>query len=195
MTIGIADANRNDSDVINSLGFFLNLLTLRFRRQPNQTFANAISEARNTAYAALENSRLPFDVLLKELNVGRSASHSPFFQAFFDYRQGAQKKHAWGNTQFEFQETHPGRTAYDITLDVTDSATDALIMFRTQKGLYDLTAANLLMETYVHLLEVLSHDVSLSLHSTPLFDKRQRTRAVEVGRGECSFRSLFRAVR
>lgn len=195
LTIGIADANRHDSHVINSIGFFLNLLTLRFRRQSNQSFANAISEARNTSYAALENSRLPFDVLLKELNVSRSSSHSPFFQVFFDYRQGAQEKHAWGNTQFEFQEIHPGRTAYDITLDVTDSATDALIMFRTQKGLYDLTAANLLMETYVHLLEVLSHDVSLSLHSTPLFDKKQLTRAVEVGLGERSFDSLLRAVR
>ena len=33
LTIGIADAARNDSDVKDSIGFFLNLLTLRFRRQ------------------------------------------------------------------------------------------------------------------------------------------------------------------
>ncbi|KAI9151431.1 lovastatin nonaketide synthase [Paramyrothecium foliicola] len=183
LTIGIADANRTDSDVINSIGFFLNLLTLRFRRQPNQSFARAVSEARDVTYAALANSRLPFDVLLKELNVVRSSTHSPFFQAFFDYRQGAQEKHPWGNTQFEFQEVHPGRTAYDLTLDVTVGNSDALIMFRTQKGLYDATAANLILDTYVHFLDILSSNASLTLKDTPLFGKEQLARATEIGRG------------
>ncbi|KAL8790212.1 MAG: hypothetical protein Q9213_000743 [Squamulea squamosa] len=183
LTIGIADANRNHGDVQNSIGFFLNLLTLRFKRKAEQKFADAIVEARNTTYAALENSRLPFDVLLNELNVARSSTHSPFFQAFFDHRQGAQEKHPFGNTQFEFQEIHPGRTSYDITLDVTDNATDALIMIRGQKGLYDLTATNLIMETYISFVDVLSSDPSLQLKDTPLFGEKQLTKAVEIGRG------------
>lgn len=185
LTIGIADAGRNDRDLMGSIGFFLNLLTLRFRRQTDQPFSEAIAEARDTAYAALGNSRLPFDVLLAELNVARSSAHSPFFQAFLDYRQGAQEKHPWGNTQFEFQDMHPGRTAYDITLDITDSATDALVMLRAQKSLYDATAAGLLLETYVHLLDVVSSDPSLPLKSTPLFGEKQLSNATKIGRGEC----------
>lgn len=183
LTVGIADANRTDRDVNNSIGFFLNLLTLRFRRQDNQRFSEAVSEARDTTYSALGNSRLPFDVLLNELNVARSSTHSPFFQAFFDYRQGAQENHPWGNTQWEFQEVHPGRTAYDITLDVTDSGTGSLIIFRAQKGLYDLTASKLLMETYTHFLEFLSASPETSLGETPLFSEQQVTRATEIGRG------------
>src|SRR5262249_52644718 len=99
LTISIADANRKDSYVIGSSGLFLNLLTLRFRRQPSQRFSDAIVEARNTAYAALGNSRLPFDVLLKELNVSRSSSYSPLFQAFFDYRQQTSDRQTWLNCQ------------------------------------------------------------------------------------------------
>ncbi|KAL8913542.1 MAG: hypothetical protein Q9171_001624 [Xanthocarpia ochracea] len=183
LTIGIADANRNHGNVQNSIGFFLNLLTLRFKRQPDQSFADAIAEARNITYAALGNSRLPFDVLLNELKMARSSTHSPFFQAFFDYRQGAQEKHPFGNTQFEFQEIHPGRTSYDITLDVTDNATDALIMFRGQKSLYDLTATQLIMETYISFVDTLSSNASLQLKSTPLFGAKQLAKAIEIGRG------------
>ena len=190
LTIGIADANRNHGDVQNSIGFFLNLLTLRFKRQPDQSFADAIAEARNITYAALGNSRLPFDVLLNELKMARSSTHSPFFQAFFDYRQGAQEKHPFGNTQFEFQEIHPGRTSYDITLDVTDNATDALIMFRGQKGLYDLTATQLIMETYISFVDTLSSNASLQLKSTPLFGAKQLAKAIEIGRGKCTFHSV-----
>ena len=188
LTIGIADAARNDSDVKGSIGFFLNLLTLRFRRQLDQTFADAVVEARNTTYAALGSSRLPFDVLLTELNVARSSSHSPFFQVFLDYRQGIQERYPWGNCQFEFQDVHPGRTAYDITLDVTEwNATDTLVMFRVQKSLYDPTAANLLLETYVHLLDIVTSDASLPLKATPLSSETQLTQAVKIGRGESFF--------
>ncbi|KAL9598446.1 MAG: hypothetical protein Q9219_004482 [cf. Caloplaca sp. 3 TL-2023] len=184
LTIGVADANRNDSDVMSSVGFFLNLLTLRFCRQPDQPFNDAVVQARDMTYAALHNSRLPFDVLLSEFNIARSSTHSPFFQAFFDYRQGVQEKQAWGNCEFEFGKMHPGRTAYDITLDMTDiSVDDTAVIFRTQKSLYDLDAAKLLMETYVHFLDVLSADTALALKDTPLFGKKQMERGIDVGRG------------
>ncbi len=190
LTIGIADANRSDGDVKGSIGFFLNLLTLRFRRQSDQRFADALREARDISYAALGNSRLPFDVLLEELNVSRSSSHSPFFQAFFDYRPGLQEKHPWGDCKFEAKEMHPGRTAYDFTLDIANSSTDALVIFRVQKSLYDMTAANLLLETYVHLVDILSSDVSLPLKATPLFGETQRTDAIKLGHGERIFHPL-----
>lgn len=125
-------------------------------------------------------------MLLSEFNIVRSSTHSPFFQAFFDYRQAAPERHPFGNCQFDFQEVHPGRTAYDITLDVNENAIDATIMLRVQKCLYDLAAANLLLETFVHFLDVLSSDPSLALESTPLFSEKQLSRAVEVGRGKYS---------
>lgn len=183
LIIGIADAARNDSNVMGSIGFFLNLLPLRFRRQANQKFTDAILEARNTSYAALETSRLPFDVLLSELNVTRDSSYSPFFQAFVDYRQGAQEKHSFGNCEFEMKEVNTGKTAYDITVDITDLPTDAAIFLRAQKSIYDLTAANLLSEIFTHFVDVLTSDPTLSLGSIPHFSESQLSQAVQVGRG------------
>ena len=187
LTIGIADANRNDSDTMGSIGLLLNLLTLRFKNEPNQQFGDCVAEARTKAYKALENSNVPFDVLLAELNVGRSSLYSPFFQAFFDYRQGQQEKLPFGNTTFEFLGLQPGRTAYDLTLDITDSPDNALILFRTQAGLYDETATQLLLNTYVHLLEVFANDASLPLQEPPLFSDEELKRSLDVGRGKfCS---------
>ncbi|KAI0411933.1 hypothetical protein F5X98DRAFT_383165 [Xylaria grammica] len=184
LTVGIADAARNDGNIMGSIGFFLNLLPLRFRRRTNQKFADAIAEARNTSYAALETSRLPFDVLLSELNITRDSSYSPFFQAFVDYRQGAQEKQTFGNTQFEMKEVHTGKTAYDLTIDVTDLPTDTVIMLRAQKSLYDLTAANLLTKIFTHFLDVLTNDPSLSLENIPMFSETQLSQATQIGRGQ-----------
>lgn len=183
LTVGIADANRNDSEVLGSIGFFLNLLPLRFRRQPRQGFADAMAEVRDVAYKALEHSRLPFDVLLEELGVARSPSHSPFFQAFFDYRKQTSDREVWCGCEFQLEEMHPGRTAYDISLDVADLGSDVHVTLRVQEGLYSLTAANLLLETYAHFLSTLAKNTSLSLEEAPLFSDEQLARAVQVGVG------------
>lgn len=183
IVIGIADAARNESDIMGSIGFFLNLLPLRFRRRSGQQFADAVIEARDISHAALANSRLPFDVLLSELGVARDSSYSPFFQAFIDYRQGAQAKHAFGDCQFEIEKIDTGKTAYDITLDVTDGVSETLIMMRAQKSLYDATAAQLLSETFVHFVEALTRDAPPALGEMPIFSEAQRTQGLQVGRG------------
>jgi hybrid polyketide synthase/nonribosomal peptide synthetase ACE1 len=183
LTIGVADAGRSEPNLQGSVGFFLNLLPLRFRRQDSQQFTNAMVEARNIHYAALENSRIPFDVLLAELNVARSSSYSPIFQAFLDYRQGFPTKHPFGNTEFEIKTVNHGQSAYDITLDVTDSAVDTIVMIRAQKILYDMTATVLFSETFTHFLDTLTSDPSLSLKDTSLYSEKQRNQAIQVGCG------------
>lgn len=183
LTIGIADANRISPDVEGTIGLLLNLLTLRFQRNPSQTFAQSVGEARGKALEALKHSNVPFDILLKELNVPRSSAYSPFFQAFFDYRQGHQEKLSFGSTEFEFLQVHPGRTAYDMTLDVTDGADSARILFRTQASLYDKTAAQLLLNTFIHLLDTFATNTSLKLDDFALFSDKELKLALNVGHG------------
>ncbi|KAK4065844.1 uncharacterized protein Triagg1_8396 [Trichoderma aggressivum f. europaeum] len=184
LTIGVADGARHDSALMGSIGFFFNLLTLRFRRQASQPFTEAIAEARKISHAALENSRVPFDVLLSELNVARSSTHSPFFQAFIDYRQGHQEEQTWGNCQMRMsEEVHTGKTAYDITVDVTGTDAAAFIFFRGQKSIYDQAVTQLLCDTYVHFLEALTSEPSLVMSAIPLFSEKQLAEVVQVGRG------------
>jgi hybrid polyketide synthase/nonribosomal peptide synthetase ACE1 len=62
--IGMADANRIDSNFMGSVGNFLNVLPLRFdRASRRQTFGEAVEAARTKVYSALEHSALPFDLL------------------------------------------------------------------------------------------------------------------------------------
>ncbi|KAI1163294.1 hypothetical protein F5B18DRAFT_324601 [Nemania serpens] len=140
-------------------------------------------EARNTTYGALEHSRLPFDVLLKELNIARSSSHSPLFQVFFDYRQQTSDRQSWCGCEFDLTEMHPGRTAYDISLDVADLGSEVHATLRVQDSLYDLTAANLLLETYTHFIHTLAQDVSISCKDVPIFSEKQRIHATQIGLG------------
>ena len=185
LIIGIADGNRNDVDALESIGFFLNLLPLRLRSEEKQTFASALKEAHSKAYAALSNSRVPFDVLLEELNVPRSPSYNPIFQAFVNYRQGAQEKLPFGNCELEGETYEVGRTGYDISLDVIENAGgEASIMFLTQKDLYSQADTEILAKSFHELMDSFSRDTSLEIDLASLFTNEDIDQAVALSRGE-----------
>ncbi|KAM0543839.1 hypothetical protein ACHAPJ_012076 [Fusarium lateritium] len=189
VALGVADGARGGDDprILRGVGFFLNLLALRFKRT-SDSFSLAMSEARDVSHEALAHSRIPFDVLLSKLGVARTATHSPFFQAFIDYRQGLQETQIWKQSGLQLQmseDVHTGKTAYDLTVDITDGAADgdAVFMFRAQKSLYDVDATRLLADTYVHFLDVFTADPSTSTVHLP-FSQDQLSKAVTIGRGE-----------
>jgi hybrid polyketide synthase/nonribosomal peptide synthetase ACE1 len=119
--IGTADGGRNNDNVVNSIGFFLNPLPLCFKPEPSQTFNEALKEARSKVLAALQNSVVPFGILLNETNTPRSTTHNPLFQAFINYRPGIQEKRQYCGCESEATEYDSSRTAYDLSMDIIDN--------------------------------------------------------------------------
>lgn len=192
LCIGVADGNRTESDMLDSIGFYLNLLPLRFKLNSDKTFAQAVKEARTKAYTAMAHSRLPFDVLLNEVEVPRSATHNPLFQVFLDYRQGVQENRSFGNCQLEGQYYETGSSSYDIALDIVDNLEgNSLLMLAVQKSLYTFDAANILMKSYLNLLNAFSKDSSLHLDQAPIFGTEDIQKAIDLGRGSLPFSTYF----
>ena len=155
LCIGIGDGNRSESDMLESIGPFVNLLPLRFRRRKSANFQQTLKEARDITYAALNNSAVPFEVLLNELDAPRSASYSPLFQTFIDYRQGARERMPFGDCELEMIEFEAGRTAYDLSLDIIDdTAGQPLLMMMAQASLYSKRDTEILTQSYLNLVEV-----------------------------------------
>lgn len=189
--VGMADANRTDSNSTGTIGFLLNLLPLRFKANSKQNFAEAIKEARDKAYSALAHSKLPFDVLLEELDIPRSSTHSPLFQVFMDYRQLAVKSPKMLGAQADGVAS-TGRTAYDLTLDVNEVSGDEIkIAFRTQKYLYSQTSTDILFKSYVRLVKEFASSFDVAPSKVQLFDSADTKAAINLGRGMSSSEVLL----
>ncbi|GLB22936.1 putative Hybrid PKS-NRPS biosynthetic cluster [Aspergillus tubingensis] len=184
LCIGIADANRKDIKTLATVGFLLNLIPLRFGGLTGkETFSALLNTAKQTSYSALNHSALPFDLLLQELEVPRSSSHSPMFQAFLDYRQLSLKTPPMLESQTE-GESNFGATAYDVVLDVTDdAASDITIKWQTQKSLYNGRHTQAMMDSYMHLLHHCANGPAGPIASAPLYRDEHITAAIEAGRG------------
>ena len=191
--IGVADANRNDLDVQQSLGCYLNLLPIRFDNRA-VTFSEAVKEAKTKAQQAYANSKVPFDVLLKELNVPRSSNVSPLFQVFLNYRQGVAEKRTFAGCDSEWDAFDGGQIAYDLSLDIVDNAGgDALLRLFSQTALYSPQDGGVLMKSFVNLLDAFSRNPAARLTRPLLHSKDDAQNALNLGKGKYIFRcqSIF----
>ncbi|EPS29303.1 hypothetical protein PDE_04252 [Penicillium oxalicum 114-2] len=118
--IGLADSNRTDFDILESVGMFLNLLPLRLSSHSSQSFGEALKAVKNASQNALSHSKVPFDVILSELNVPRSASHSPMFQVLYNYRPRVEESRFFCGCQAAGSLLTTGETSNDLQLDVVN---------------------------------------------------------------------------
>ncbi|GAB2993940.1 non-ribosomal peptide synthetase [Saccharothrix stipae] len=65
------------------IGYFLTMLPLRVRVEPDRGFGELVASARATMYGALDYNDIPFGVLLDELDVDRDPSRNPIYQTTF----------------------------------------------------------------------------------------------------------------
>ena len=190
--IGIADANRNDPALDGTMGFLLNLLPLRFKNEDGDAhspFKDIAVDARNKAREALAHSGLPFDALLEKLDMPRSTTHSPLFQAWMDYRPiNPNQAPTMFGTKASGTPT-VGRTGYDITLDVQEAdGTQTWIAFRMQKYLYSAEATRTLLDSYLRLVKGFASNFDVNVDSVPLWDEKEIEKAKRLGRGKCSLK-------
>lgn len=190
--IGVGDAGRKDPDVQDSLGLFLNLLPLRFRKTaPEMTFANGLlPETKRISDSAFANSRVPIDVLLQGIaKQSKGSSAGGLFQASFTYRPpGIQNATSFLGCEAEDEMISAGGNSYDVSVDVIDgspsSATEATITMAVSSGLYTAEDTDVLRKSYLALLEGFASDPEVKIHQPGLYLKEDVREAIELGRGE-----------
>ncbi|PWY76064.1 putative hybrid NRPS/PKS enzyme [Aspergillus sclerotioniger CBS 115572] len=185
LCIGVSDANRNDSDVQQSLGCYLNLLPVRFETPGAlSSFSETVRDTKSKAQQAFANSKVPFDVLLNELNVPRSSNHSPLFQVLLNYRQGVAESRTFCDCACEWTNFDGGQTAYDLNLDIVDNAGgDALLRLSVQKALYAALDGEIILKCFVNLVDAFSQNPAMRLNKPALYSKEDSAKAIALGRG------------
>jgi len=182
--IGIADGGRNSEPVGNSVGLFLNLLPLRFKQDSTQTFTEALKDARSKVVAALANSKVPFDVILDEINAPRAATHSPLFQAFINYRQGVQDKRQFCDCDSEATQFDGSQTAYDVSVDIlANPGAESTVYISGQSDLYSEADVELLAHSYLVLIKAFAKNPASRLGRPSLYDPQETQRALDIGVG------------
>ena len=184
LCIGIADSSRTDQSFMDTIGFLLNFLPLKFHINGAQDFAEALKNTRTKVYAALGNSAVPFDTIVQDLKIETSTIDTPLFQVLVNYRMGALKQSSIGATKLDFLAYEDAKNPFDFALSIDEKEDGTgMLTLSMLSYLYDAEGGDMIMDTYLHLLEELSADISISVADIGLYKNSTIQKAVDLGTG------------
>src|SRR5262249_43550961 len=83
ITVGSPIANRQEAQLEDLIGFFVNSLVMRVRLNGEESFSELLTEVRRTTLEAYQHQDIPFERLVEELQPERSLNTTPIFQVMF----------------------------------------------------------------------------------------------------------------
>ncbi|KAI0202910.1 hypothetical protein F4808DRAFT_468089 [Astrocystis sublimbata] len=193
-SIGIVDANRPDSQDSDTMGYFLNMLPLRFQlshgKNKGLSFEEFAQGCRDLVLDVLANRRAPFESILDHLRVSRAGSHHPLFQVALDYRLGYKTEERMfenGTMHWDARRSITARNPTDIFINVTPTSGDTtFIHWTTQKYLYGSSDSRLMMTWYNFILDALAVEPKTHIHQCPIANSVDIRRAIQKGDGNNS---------
>jgi len=114
--LGSAVANRTHTTTEPLIGFFVNTVVLRLELDGTPSFRELVRRARASAFAAYAHQELPFERLVKELNVPRVLAHAPLVQVMLSYDNTVAAELEGDDLEFEHVPLEQGTSRFDLTV-------------------------------------------------------------------------------
>ncbi|MFI9329509.1 MupA/Atu3671 family FMN-dependent luciferase-like monooxygenase [Kitasatospora sp. NPDC052868] len=151
IVLGTPVANR-DEDCEDLVGFFVNTLALRLDLSGEPDFERLLARVRATALDAFEHQRLPFEVLVQELNPPRDTSRNPLFQVMVEFENHALFELDLPGVQARPLDDVVDKAGFDLTLFLTNLPEGIRCHVEYATALFDQESVERLLGAFERLL-------------------------------------------
>ena len=138
VSVGTPIARRNQPEVENLIGCFINSLVVRSDLGANPTFNALLDQVRKTCADAYGRQDVPFEKLVEELQPERDLSHSPLFQAMLILHvQDKRRISSFGDVAYRPLQVHARASKFDVTLELQETETGLVGWFEYSSDLFE----------------------------------------------------------
>jgi amino acid adenylation domain-containing protein len=163
--IGTPVRGRNLPELEQVMGFFVNALPLRLRVDPDVSFLELLRRVRAETVEAFGAQDVPFEHLVRVLDVRRDESRFPIYQAFFSYQDARQRPPRWGNLEHENVPVFQPSAAQDVALWFLDGADGLVGGLNYNTDIIDAATAERWRRRFLALASAIAADPHRSLRS------------------------------
>uniref|UniRef100_UPI000B0090A3 condensation domain-containing protein n=1 Tax=Herbaspirillum rhizosphaerae TaxID=346179 RepID=UPI000B0090A3 len=171
--IGVPAAGRERLETAPLIGFFVNTLVIRSELEGMVTFGQLLAHVRERVLEAHAHQDLPFARLVDALQPERSLSHSPLFQAMFNFSVVSDEDMALPGLRVSRLQGAIETSRFDLVLNVVDAPVP-VVAFNYSNDVLDAPVIRRLLGHYVEILtQLAAHGGMLPLGSLHLSPERK----------------------
>ena len=172
--IGVPVAGRNQTELEQLIGFFVNAVVIRTNLSPIDNFVHLLQQVRSRSLGAFAHAELPFEKLVEELHPDRDLSRNPLFQVLF--QMTARKEGAAGNPAADAvdlnAEAHISK--FDLTLSMGEEGDELKGYFECNTDLFAPHTIQRMAGHFLNLLQNITDDPLKPLHQLQIIGAEER---------------------
>lgn len=127
IVVGTPVANREQVEIADLIGFFVNILVLRSDLSTSPSFTTLVKQSKTTLLDAYAHQQVPFEKIVERLQPQRSSGHSPLFQIMLVLHNNPINSLTLPDLTLTPLEQETEFAKYDLTLNITQT-TDGLVL-------------------------------------------------------------------
>jgi amino acid adenylation domain-containing protein len=174
--IGSPVSTRHHPAAQQLIGYFVNVVPLRFRLTAGQTFASWVASSQQLVADAVSHADLPLTSIINELKLVRAADHAPLLQLMFSYLDEDFRLPELAGLQFEMLPARLQTTDMEFALNVVRSGRQLHCHFEFNSQLFSPNWVADLMLQWQQFLAHCLQSPQLPLAQLPL----QPTRPLKI---------------
>ncbi len=180
ITVGVPTANRNRSEIEESIGLFANSLVMRTDLSDDPSFESLLSRVREVSLGAYAHQDLPFEVLLQELQASRSLSQNPLFQVMLVVQNTPEYYVDFSGLNVAHLETvRAASKRVDLTLVIAETEQGLLVTAEYRADLFEATTVERMLKHYHTLLQSVLNDPNSNISDLPMLTQEERLQIIK----------------
>ncbi|MDJ0674318.1 MAG: amino acid adenylation domain-containing protein [Calothrix sp. MO_167.B42] len=179
--VGSPMANRQQVELENLIGFFVNTLPLRGDLAGKPTFRQFLRRTVQTCLDAYAHQDVPLEMLVEKLESQRDKSRSPIFQTLFAVQNAPLGKIELPQLTATSMRLDNGGAKFDLTLILEPDGDNWLVTLEYNTDIFNQSTAQQLLRHYQQLLRVVVDTPDVCIDALPLFTDNERQQLLALG--------------
>ena len=174
IVVGSPIANRQEEQLEELIGFFVNSLVMRVRVQREMSFGELLGQVRQTALAVYEHQDVPFERLVEELSPERSLNTTPLFQVMFAVQNARMDKQQL--KQLEVNPVNGGelRVRFDLEVHAFERGGEMTVSWLYNRDLFDRWRMEQMSRHYVRMLDGVVREPGCAVGRVEMLSAKER---------------------
>ncbi len=174
LLIGTPFTNRDKVVLEKLIGFFNETLVLRSDLSGNPTFKDLLTQVKQTTADAFAHQQMPFDRLVRELQVERMGSANPIFQIMFLFNNADPNPAFGAGLTVKDESIDLGVSKFDLTLFINDEGSYISATFEYASDLFDAATVERMQGHLEQLLQSIVANPATPIASLSILSEAER---------------------
>ncbi|WP_454197557.1 amino acid adenylation domain-containing protein, partial [Nocardia sp. Marseille-Q1738] len=187
IVIGTPIAGRGERALDDLIGMFVNTLALRVEVDPAATFHDLVDRTRETALSAFANADIPFERVVEEAGLPRSAAADPLIRVMLSFQDLEQPTLEFPDLTVTALDTGEITAKFDLQviieprLAADNSPDEMVVVFAYATDLFDEPTVRSFMSRFERILEAVAVDPSTAVWDIDILDAEEARRLTAAG--------------